>query len=237
MARPGEARHGAARQGKGYNVAYSVSIGALCDALGTWLGSARHGQARRGEARGQWPIEETTMTDDTKNQTHYPWNEGMPTKPDVDLLMKTWPEIKVGDEFEYSAIESLIGTDRGASKSSENRFKTVTKAWRRRLEEKGVVLECADGERFYAASSEQVSAGTCGDLQSIGRKARRRRKKLCAVAVESDEQRGIVMHQSRLLLEIERGAKKSRMNLLPSTKSDETPRISPLQKRDGNGNE
>ena len=63
-------------------------------------------------------------------EQHLPFSEGLPTRPDVDLLLKTWPEPKVGDRFAYEVIEQLLNLDR-----RDNRFRTVTTNWRKRMHE------------------------------------------------------------------------------------------------------
>lgn len=166
-------------------------------------------------------------------QHHYPWNEGMPTKPDVDTLLRAWPDPQVGDLFLYSEIEQVLGVSRA---SNAGRFKTITNAWRKRLLEKGAVVECQNSESFYVASADQVASGTHGTLKSIGRKARKHRRKLCTVKTETNEQRNILAHQGRLLHEVERHSKKSRVNLLPSTAVRESPRITPQEKRQEESN-
>ncbi|MCP4342930.1 MAG: hypothetical protein GY799_29615 [Desulfobulbaceae bacterium] len=159
------------------------------------------------------------------NQKYYALNEGMPTKPDVDLLLKTWPDPQIGDKFEYLSVEDLIGVNR---QSNSNRFRSITNSWRKRLLEKGVVVECVANEYFYVASADQVSSATYGTLQSIGKKARKHRRKLSVIKTDTDEQRNIITHQGRLLHEVERQAKNSRTNILPDTANKEMPRAIPV---------
>jgi len=167
------------------------------------------------------------MSDKDNEHQHYPWNEGMPTKPDVDLLLKTWPDPQIGDRFNYDVVVTLLGIDQVST-----RFKTVTNSWRKRLLEKGTVIECIPGEAFYAASANQVSASTYTRLQTIGRIARKHRRKLGVVKTETDEERNVITHQGRLLHEVERQSKKSRMNLLPSTATPQLPKIEPQKENE-----
>lgn len=163
------------------------------------------------------------MTDDTKHGEHFAFNEGLPTRPDVDLLLRTWPQPKVGDRFEYETIEKLLNISR-----RDNRFRTVTTNWRKRAYEQfAIVIEVEAGEAFYVASADQISARTYGVLQFVGGKARRHRKKLAAAKVESDSQRAVIEHQARLMLAVEKDSKKHRMNLLPTTQVPDVPKISP----------
>jgi hypothetical protein len=152
----------------------------------------------------------------------FTFNDGMPTKPDVDLLLRTWPKPDVGDEFRYESIEKLLNIS-----WRNSRFRSVTAAWRARLFELGIVVEAMAGQKFYVASTDQISAMTHGTLKFVGRKARKPRKRLVIAAgkVETDAQRAIVEHQARLMLGVENDAKKARMNLLPSTEIKAPPRI------------
>lgn len=135
---------------------------------------------------------------------HLPFDEGLPTRPDVDLLLRTWPEPKVGDRYPYEAIEKLLNLS-----SKDNRFRTVTTNWRKRLHEQfSVVVESEAGEAFYVASADEISARTYGVLKFVGRKAHKHRRKLAVAKIENDQQRATVEHQARLMLAVEKDAKK-----------------------------
>jgi hypothetical protein len=164
------------------------------------------------------------MSDD--NQKLYPWSDGLPTKPDVDLLLKTWPEPKVGDRFEYEAVETILHQKRDTA-----RFKTITNKWRDRLCEQGFTIECEAGKAFYVATCGQISAATYGVLRGVGRKARKHRIKLSIAKPVDDAERSVVEHQARLMGNVERDAKKARMNLLQSTAVPVTPQIAPPKKK------
>lgn len=166
------------------------------------------------------------MSDD--DQKLYPWSDGLPTKPDVDLLLKTWPDPKVGDRFEYEAVEALLRQNRASA-----RFKTITNKWRDRLREQGFTVECEGGKAFYVATSGQVSAATYGVLRSVGRKARKHRIKLSIAKPVDDTERSVIEHQARLMHVVEKDSKKARMNLLPRTSAQSIPQIaSPEKKKD-----
>lgn len=152
----------------------------------------------------------------------FPWRDGLPTKPDVDALLKAWPEPNVGDRFEYDDVAEIIGSQPGSA-----RFKTVTDAWRKRLFEKGIVIECEPSHAFYAANADQITAGTYGAINTAARKLRKQRKKLTVAKIETEEQRNTAMHQGRLLFETERHLKEAKKNALPSTKAADRPQITP----------
>lgn len=165
------------------------------------------------------------MTDE--KQKLYPWKDGLSTKPDVDLLLRTWPEPKIGDRFEYESIEALLH-----EAPDSTRFKTITKKWRDRLQEHGLTVECEPGKAFYVATSDQISAATHGVLKGFGRKSRRHRIKLSTAKPTDETQRSVLEHQARLMIGIERESKKARMNLLPSSAAPEMPKIAPPKKKD-----
>lgn len=162
------------------------------------------------------------MNDEASKQQHMPWQDGLPTAPDVTMMQKRWPELKVGDRVEYAEVAGLIGVD-----VDSNRFKSVTHAWRKREEEAGRVIECDPGEAFYVASCDQVSAKTHSVLQFAGRKFKRHRRHLSVQRPETETQRVTVEHQARLMHALEKDTKKARMNVLPSTAAPEQPRIAP----------
>ena len=162
------------------------------------------------------------------NQQHMPWQDGLPTAPDVTMLQKQWPELKVGDRIEYEEIAALLGIQ-----VRSNRFKSVTDAWRKRELEAGRVIECEIGAAFYVATCEQVSAKTYVVLKTIGRKAKRHRRHLSVQRPENELQRATVEHQARLMHSVEKDSKKARMNLLPSTVTAVQPQIAPPKNATG----
>ena len=91
-------------------------------------------------------------------------------------------------------------------------------------------VEAESGEAFYVANADQTSSATYGVLKSIGKKARKHRQKLSVSKPANDAQRGIVEHQARLMLVVEKDARKHRMNLLPSTAPTAVPVIGPPKK-------
>jgi hypothetical protein len=154
--------------------------------------------------------------------THLPWDEGLPTAPDVEELLKAFPELKVGDRVQYEEIEALLKI---APKS--NRFKTVTSAWRKRLAQQKIIMESDPGFAFYVASSDQITAGTHGTLKFIGRKARRQRRKLAAATAQEGADLALIEHHGRLMNAVEKDTRKHRMNLLPGTAVPNQPRTLP----------
>jgi hypothetical protein len=162
------------------------------------------------------------MSDDK----HYgPW-EGMPTKPDVDALIREWPDLDKGDKIPYGDVEACTGIEHGPG-----RWSTVTNAWRSRmLNDKELVIKCDRANRaFFVATAGDISSATYGVLRGIGRKARRQRKELAIAKPQNDAEREDILHKARLMSAVEREAKKARMNVFPSTQSEDVPRIA--QKR------
>jgi len=159
---------------------------------------------------------------DRNGQKHYPWNEGMPTWPDVEALLKRWPELTVGDRLSYAAVAEIVGTD-----PATNRWRTVTAAWRHRLRDQGLVVECEPAAAFYVATAVQIIAGSYKALRHVGRTVKNQRRKLSIARPETEEQVSTIQHQGRVLLVLERETKKQRTNLLPTTVSPPVPRIKP----------
>lgn len=160
-----------------------------------------------------------------KDGKHLPFDDGLPTKPDVDLLLATWPPQKIaaGDVFEYESVAALLRLP-----PMSTRFRTVTNNWRNRLlRDFSVVVGRMPGLKFYVLSTDQISAASYPELQSIGRKAQRHRKRLAVAKIETELQRATIEHQARLFLHVERDVNKARKNLIPSTAAPEQPRIAP----------
>jgi hypothetical protein len=144
-------------------------------------------------------------------QKHLPWRDGLPTGPDVALLQKTFPTLTPGDRIAYEAVAEIIGIPVG-----EQRFATVTQAWRAREEEKGIVILCERGKAFLVATADQITAGTYATLEHVGRCAKKQRRHLGTIRHADDATRITVEHQARLMLEVERDAKAKRKNSIPS---------------------
>ena len=158
------------------------------------------------------------MTD----QKYYGFKDGMPTGPDVERLIRKWPELSPGDRLDYPALEKILNVEAGTS-----RWRSITNAWRRRQKrDSNIIIECDAGNAFYVATADQVSSSIHGGLMGVGRKLKRMREKAIRVETKSDSQRATLDHQCLVLSNLERETKKTRMNLLPSTKAEERPKIS-----------
>jgi hypothetical protein len=156
-------------------------------------------------------------------QKHFSWRDGMPTGPDVAILQKAYPSLSPGDRIDYETVSELLGVKVGSQ-----RFITVTLAWRAREEDNnGIVILCKRKEAFIVATPDQITSGTYETLRHIGRSARKQRKHLATVHADDEMTRLTVDHQARLMMEVERDAKKKRMNALPSTQSAQISRPLP----------
>ncbi len=167
------------------------------------------------------------MSEDTEDQKHMPWNEGMPTKPDVDALLKAFPpeDIHPGQwRVTDDEVRAAIGRADG------NRYRTVTVAWRKRLErDHRVIVFRQESTGFFCPTPEEVFAVTHPTYEHVGRSIGKQMKHVAIVKPENDTQRATQEHQGRLLYASKRALKKDRMNVLPSTVADR-PRISPPSK-------
>ena len=202
------------------------------------IGAAGYGVARRGGARpgrvgpgtaglgrawhGKGSMTKRKEQMMSTSDKFLQWDEGLPTKPDVDLLLRTWPEPKVGDRYEYESVAALLRID-----ITSARFKTVTNVWRRRLLESGFVVECEPKKAFFVAHADEITARTYSTIDGIRRKAKKHRSKLAVAKIENETQRTTVEHQALLMLAIEKDARKHKANILPTTKPSDMPQISP----------
>lgn len=160
---------------------------------------------------------------DTTEQRHFPWREGMPVGPDVALLHKTWPDLKAGDIITYEEISNVLGVAVTAP-----RFRTITNSWRKEIQKtKGVVIRCHRNHAFLALGDQQKIALTSGVLCAVGRKLRAQRKVISTITTDNPVTRDTAEHQGRLLMVLEREAKRNAMNVLPTFAVQPQVRISP----------
>lgn len=165
-------------------------------------------------------------------QKLYPWKTGLPTKPDVDLIMKRWPDLKPGDRISYEEIEDCIGLSKN---KNPTRFTTITESWKKRMEkEKDTPIFCERNVGFFAAKAKDGLSKTPGILISVGKKVHGHRKILAMLAPETDQDRSEIEHQGRLLHEAERSLRKTKMNILPNTKTEQIPQITKKQNGETN---
>jgi hypothetical protein len=150
----------------------------------------------------------------------YSWQTGLPTGPDVTLIRKRWPNLKVGDRIEYEEVAELLGVKIGSS-----RWETVTQAWRRRELDDGRVIKCIPGKAFVVANAEQIIDDTFSTLKHIARSARRQAVHLLTVRDADSQTRAVIDHQARLMHAVEQDAKAKRQQALPPTAVQPMPRI------------
>lgn len=155
---------------------------------------------------------------------YFPWDEGRPTKPDVDAIMKAYPPetIKPGAwQVTDEEIKTLIGT------SSEGiRYRTVYSKWIKRLQrDHNIIVYRQKVTGFYCPTPEQVFANTHPAIESAGLKLGHQLRAVSIVKPENELQVATQQHQGRLLYQLKKETKKTRMNLLVETKANVTPRI------------
>lgn len=162
------------------------------------------------------------MSDDVK---HLPWNVGLPTKPEVDALLRAFPPdtIKPGEwRVTDEEVKAQIGRADGG------RYRTVYSAWIRRLQRDHAVNVYREKEvGFYCPTPEQVFAKTHPTLEYAGRKIGRQLRGVSIVRPQNELQRTVQEHQGRLLHATKRELKKARMNVLPQTAASDRPKIEP----------
>jgi hypothetical protein len=98
------------------------------------------------------------------------WAAGVPTAPDVDALLQSFPLTSPGDEILHENIEKRLG---GLSRRTF-RYKTILDALRKKLErERNIILGAMPGRGYVVLdNNERVDAGSA-KMQHAGRAARR----------------------------------------------------------------
>lgn len=185
-----------------------------------WLGAAGLGEARQG------------VNDQTReivmNEKYFNLKEGMPTKPDVDELLKKHPDIKPGWRIGRSDLAGSIGQTYGTP-----RWNSIVRALKTRIgEEKGMVLLYdKSSKEYFIAKAKDTIALTSGVLKSASRKLRVQRKNLVNTKITAtDEERNVLDHQCQLIYVLERETTKQNKNLLPDSSVGNQIKIFPPSK-------
>lgn len=150
----------------------------------------------------------------SNNQKTYSFAEGMPTKPDVDAILKKYPNMAPGWRIGREEMPAVVGQTYAAA-----RWRSIFASLQSQLKrEKGMVLMYdRSTKQYFIARASDAIAKTSGVLKSVGRKLGQHRKTLYATASTATEtERPILEHQSRLTHVLEREAKKQNMNLIPT---------------------
>lgn len=88
---------------------------------------------------------------------------GVPTGPEVDRLIKEI-EARAGVEVTYEQVERITGV-----RQRENRFRSVTAAWRKRMfREKGIEVK-AEGGRFLMLTPDEALSSGISSFHKAGR--------------------------------------------------------------------
>ncbi|MBK8916341.1 MAG: hypothetical protein IPM64_17390 [Phycisphaerales bacterium] len=165
---------------------------------------------------------------ESKEGKHLPWAEGLPTRPDVDALLATFPPdtLKIGDRITDEQVFAVIG------KCDRTRFRTVYSAWIRRLEaDHRIVVKREKSVGFFVPTVAEVLGDTHPTLEHIGRSARKQIRKLAVIKPAEGIEADTRDHHGRLLGAMRREAKKARMNILPPSASPVAPQIKPPKKQ------
>lgn len=159
------------------------------------------------------------------DQKHYAFNDGMPTKPDVDAILKVHPAMSPGWRCDKDELAGIVKLQPDSS-----RWRSVLTALKARIRrEHGLVmLYDRTSREFFIATAADTIARTSDVFGSVGRKLRHQRKDLILTSPTATEsERPILEHQTRLVHTLERESKKQNMNLLPSTETKAAPQIVP----------
>ena len=167
-------------------------------------------------------------TESDNSKSYFPWDEGIPTKPDVDALLKQWPpeQIKPGAwSVTDEEVRALIPS------ANSIRYRTVYTAWISRLaRDHLVIVYRAKVTGFYCPTATEVYSRTHPTLEGAGRKIGKQLRGVSLSQPTNTIEETTKDHQGKLLYTLKREAKKARMNVLPSTASGEMPKIEPPQK-------
>lgn len=138
------------------------------------------------------------------------FNSGIPTAPDVKRLGDAVGVPAIGTVIEYKAVEDAIGSKRDSS-----RFRSVTEAWRKKLEREHniLVVAIANVGFKFATPSERVE-NSAMRFKSGLRKIRR-----AATIAEATPDDGLTPDEKRARAHI--GATGAALLLMNATKAKE----------------
>lgn len=160
----------------------------------------------------------------TETQTkHFSWDEGKPTKPEVDALLAAWPAETIRPN-EWSVSDEEVGGVIGRCNSA--RFRTVTDAWKKRLQrDYQVTVWRLKSRGFYCPTASDVLGRTHPVMESAGRKFGKQLRDLANAKPASNVESDAKDHHGRLLSNLRRETRKARLNVLPSTQAQQAPQI------------
>lgn len=159
--------------------------------------------------------------DETSHGTYLPWDDGLPTRPDVDALIKAFPPETLAPGTRISDEQFLEVVP-----AKGQRFKTVYAAWMRRLaNDHRVLLKRAKKVGFFVPTAAEALADTHPTLEHIGRSARKQLRALTIIKPAEGAESLTRDHHSRLLGHIRHEARKARTNILPPTAASQMPTI------------
>ena len=132
--RPGEAGHGPARLGKAWRGKEQGPLGIV-----------PNGDTIKPEDRIVMTEEERIdhQTDDSEAKLYF---RGVPTQVDVDALINALGIPKPGDTISCEAVAEIIKVD-----TTEHRFNTVSRAWRKQLEREHNLLLVSNRDGGFVA--------------------------------------------------------------------------------------
>jgi hypothetical protein len=100
---------------------------------------------------------------------------GVPTGMDVDRLMKEI-EISPGAQVDYSKVETILGVSR-----ANNRFRSVTTAWRARAFRENALQSKAEGGMFLFLTADAAHDEAISSVKRVGRATGRLTKRVDAI--------------------------------------------------------
>lgn len=160
----------------------------------------------------------------------YKASDRLPTSPDVERIRSEWPALQVGDTIPYEDVEIVLGCE-----WRTERFKTVTRAWRKieEAERKITILPVA-GHHFYVAAIGDILGEVNRAFRGIKNNALRKREWVINSDPTTDAEKSKSVHALQALNAIYLHAKRAEAKKLPSVEVADRPRIAPPKEEIGN---
>lgn len=165
------------------------------------------------------------------DEKYFPWDSGLPTKPEVDALLKAFPPKDIASGFAVTdeQVRKVVG-----ERCTLIRYRTVCDRWRRLLKrDHRVILYRKKLGGFFCPQTNEVQATTEAAQTHAIRTLRKQATDVALAKPTNEIENSVQQHQLRLLHARAHDLKKDRMNRLPPTVVTEQPKIEPpkAQKR------
>jgi hypothetical protein len=154
------------------------------------------------------------------------FHRGVPFGPDVDALMKAFPDLKPGDKITHETIEKVI-----REKWRSNRYRGVVESWRKRLgSQQNLELLTLNSVGFRVMSVTERIADKKGGLNKIGRATVRLHTRNGRIDTRdsSDEDKKAHNLNQRVLDSVVRNMQQSVKEIAEPSMPEPLPRLRPV---------